>query len=69
MLTEITSITKFPKGDTTMDTMEKKTFVATFNCNNKTFFKYDENSDTVVEEFNKSAKPIPFDDWLSDQYK
>lgn len=47
-----------------MSVFEKRQIIAEVNCANKTFFKYDYKTDSVIEEFSNSY-PMSFDDWYA----
>lgn len=44
---------------------DKKNIVAEYNYNNKTCFKYDYKTDSVIEEFNRKSFPVQFSTWYS----
>lgn len=46
-----------------MNSYEKRQIVAEVNFRNKTCFRYDYKTDTVIEDFNKESRPMPFDVW------
>jgi len=48
-----------------MNPFEKRQIVAEYNFKNKTYFRYDMNTDTVIEEFNSKSVPIPFYEWYN----
>lgn len=46
-----------------MNTFEKRQIIAEYNYKNKTYFRYDLKTDSVIEEFNSKSVPITFDEW------
>ena len=44
---------------------QKKRIVAEVNCELKTYFKYIAKIDAIYEEFNRSAKPISWNEWYA----
>lgn len=46
-----------------MNTFEKRQIIAEYNYKNKTYFRYDMKTDSVIEEFNSKSVPITFDEW------
>lgn len=46
-----------------MNSFQKRQIVAEVNYNNKTYFSYNSKTDTVLDVFNRNARPISFDEW------
>lgn len=48
-----------------MSVFEKKEYICRINAKLKSFFRYIYSSDSVLEDFNSKAIPVPFAEWKS----